>query len=202
MPMRLVTFTESGKSVTYRYSDKQLAFIEAYLDTFNGTGAARRAGYKGNDNVLSTVAWENLRKPKIARLIKQRMAVECMTATENLKHLAQIARGVDIAKYIIEQTVEGDNEKSYTIHSFDMDALRKDGLGRLVKSITPARGGGLRIEFIDRLGALNSIAKHHALFTDVIITAQVDAADKGLLDDDDRKKFAQDILGRIDRRSE
>lgn len=200
MATHLLTLTlDSGESKTYRYTDKQLAFIEHYLDTFNGTESARRAKYKGNDNVLSTVAWENMRKPKIALLIKRRMSVECMTDTENLKHLADIARGVDVTQYVTQEIVETD-DGSYTVFGFDIDRLRKDGHGRLIKSISPTRGGGIRIDFTDRLGALNSIAKHHALFTDVIISAQVDEADKGLLKDDERQDFAAGVLARIARR--
>ncbi len=41
----------------------------------NGTEAARRAGYKGNDNTLATVAAENLRKPAIRQEIDRRMAL-------------------------------------------------------------------------------------------------------------------------------
>ncbi len=43
---------------------KQRAFISWYISAevnCNGTEAARRAGYRGNDNTLATVAFENLR---------------------------------------------------------------------------------------------------------------------------------------------
>src|SRR5262245_11688171 len=53
---------------------KQLHFIAEYCHLENGTEAARRAGYKGSDNVLGVQAHHNLRHPKIASAIKQEMA--------------------------------------------------------------------------------------------------------------------------------
>lgn len=203
MASRKVTLKdESGHSVIYSYTDRQLLFIEHYLNTFNGTESARLAGYKGNVNTLSTVAWENLRKPNIARLIEQRLAAECMSATEALKHLALMARGIDLTKYVTTEIIEDSEGNIKTIRSFDIDKIRDDGHGHLIKSITTLRGGGLRIDFIDRLGAVNSIAKHHALFTDVIINANVDKSDKELLTDAERQNFAANVLSRITRRSE
>ena len=188
---------ENGKKVTYRYTDKQLAFVEAYLLTFNGTESAKLAKYNGTRKVLSIIAFENLRKPKIAALLKMRMSSECMTATETLLHLSKLARGFDITKYITEFTTD-DGEQLVGIN---FEKIRADGFGDLIKSISPQKGGGLRVDIIDRLPALNSVAKIHAMLTDILVNAQVTDEDKGLLDDDDRKRFAASILGRVDRRS-
>ena len=50
---------------------KQLKFIKQYFEcNGNGTEAARRAGYKGNQDVLGVVAFENLRKPNIQSAIE------------------------------------------------------------------------------------------------------------------------------------
>lgn len=49
---------------------KQQLFVQAYLTNgYNGTLAARTAGYKGNENTLNSTATENLRKPAIKALI-------------------------------------------------------------------------------------------------------------------------------------
>ena len=61
-----------------RFTAKQAAFVEWYCSAavnMNGTVAARRAGYKGNDNTLASVAAENLRKPAIRQEIDRRMAL-------------------------------------------------------------------------------------------------------------------------------
>lgn len=51
---------------------KQQLFIDAYLQSFNATDAARKAGYAGNDKTLAQVGAENLRKPYIAEALQQR----------------------------------------------------------------------------------------------------------------------------------
>ena len=51
---------------------KQQTFVAEYLKTGNATEAARRAGYKGNDNTLRVVGQENLLKPAIKKLIEEK----------------------------------------------------------------------------------------------------------------------------------
>ena len=51
-----------------KLTPKQALFVSEYLKTGNGTEAARRAGYKGNDVTLGQVAAENLKKPQIKRI--------------------------------------------------------------------------------------------------------------------------------------
>ena len=60
--------TKKGEKLTI----KQQTFVAEYLKTGNTTEAARRAGYKGNDNTLAQVGNENLRKPKVVELIKSK----------------------------------------------------------------------------------------------------------------------------------
>ena len=69
-----------------RLTDKQIMFIECYIQTLNATEAARRAGYKGNDNTLASVGSENLQKPAIREWIDARL-VELMVTD-----LAQVAK--------------------------------------------------------------------------------------------------------------
>lgn len=54
-------------------TDKQARFIEEYCVDFNGTQAAIRAGY--SLKTAAVQAYENLRKPHIARAIDQRMKI-------------------------------------------------------------------------------------------------------------------------------
>lgn len=56
---------------------KMMQFVYWYTSAevnCNGTEAARRAGYKGTDATLGAVAYENLRKPHIKKLVDQRLA--------------------------------------------------------------------------------------------------------------------------------
>ena len=64
-------------SKQHRFTAKQAAFIKWYCSAMvnmNGTEAARRAGYKGNDRTLAAVAIENLGKPMIREEIDRRIA--------------------------------------------------------------------------------------------------------------------------------
>lgn len=77
---------------------KQAAFVAAYLGVANGNGtlSARIAGYKGNDNTLSTVATENLRKPEIknalAKIEKPRKQKAIADREERLQILTSLIR--------------------------------------------------------------------------------------------------------------
>lgn len=51
---------------------KQQRFIEEYLKVFNGSKAARRAGY--SVKCAHQQAYENLRKPKIKKIIDRAIA--------------------------------------------------------------------------------------------------------------------------------
>lgn len=70
---------------------KQRLFIEAYLANPNATEAARKAGYKGNDNTLRSVGAENLAKPSIANLLNERVEQAIITADEILNGVKDIA---------------------------------------------------------------------------------------------------------------
>lgn len=57
-----------------KLTPKQALFVSEYLKTGNATQAARKAGYKGNDNTLRSVGTENLSKHAIARAIAEKQA--------------------------------------------------------------------------------------------------------------------------------
>lgn len=83
--------TKKGEKLT----PKQEIFVSEYLKTGNATEAARRAGYKGNDSTLQSIAKENLRKPLIQGAIKEAKAkvmdVAIVDATFVLNGLRDIA---------------------------------------------------------------------------------------------------------------
>jgi hypothetical protein len=72
---------------------KQQLFCEFYVGEASGNAslAARLAGYKGNDITLGAVGAENLKKPQIAQLCKQRVEDAAMSANDVLKHITDIA---------------------------------------------------------------------------------------------------------------
>lgn len=150
-------------------TNKQKAFIEHYLETWNATEAARRAGYKGNYNTLGVVGFENVRKPKIAEAIKKRLAEKAMSADEVLSRLADQARA-SVADFISDDDGE-----------IDLVAVKK--MGHLVKSVTRTRQG-LKLELHDAQAALVHIGRHHALFKDKVEHSWREEAEREGVDPD------------------
>jgi phage terminase small subunit len=76
-----------------KLTHKQELFVEAFIGQAkgNGTEAARLAGYSGNDETLSAVATENLRKPLIASRVRVRVDQAGATADRVLSEIADIA---------------------------------------------------------------------------------------------------------------
>lgn len=133
-------------------TDKQQRFIDEYLISFNATDAARRAGYKGNDNTLSVVGHENLRKPRIAKYVKRRLQASHMSSEELLERLGEIARG-DHTGYIDENG------------QVDFKALKDDDMMHLIKEIRHTRTG-MTVKFCDPQQAQALLAKHKGLLVD------------------------------------
>lgn len=147
-----------------KLTNKQKAFIEHYLECWNGTEAARKAGYKGNDNTLAAIGSQNLRKLNIKRRVQDRLDAKAMSANEILDRLAQHARG-DISDYI--------NDFGY----LDFERLKKDGKAHLVKKyiISPtAKGMKVHVEAYDAQSALVQLAKAQGLFTERRINLDID----------------------------
>lgn len=145
---------------------KESLFINAYLGEarFNATEAARIAGYKGNDNTLGVVGFENLRKPKIASIALERLNEAAMSANEVLARLSKQARG-SLADLLTEDG------------QFDLAAARVSGFHDLLKklkvkkTVRRERGGTDEVEDVtyeyeihDPQAALVHLGKFHKLF--------------------------------------
>jgi phage terminase small subunit len=133
--------------------DKQEQFALEYVKDFNGTRAAERAGYGGDDSSLAVTASRLLRKANIRHKVSSLIESNAMSSQEALWRLASMAR-VDISDFI-----KGTNEE----FSLNWTNIRKYGF--LIKSITQTKYG-LKIELHDSQKALELIAKHLGLFTD------------------------------------
>ena len=149
---------------------KQFLFAEGYLETLNATEAARRAGYKGNDNVLAGVGHDNLRKPKIRTYIDERLKEKVMSAEEALTLLSQQAKGVDVTQFVeMREFYERDDQGDLVLADerlhIDLDKIREMGLGHLIKGISQT-SGGIRVQWVDPQKALELMGRYHKLFTD------------------------------------
>jgi phage terminase small subunit len=144
-------------------TNKQQAFVNAYVRTRNATQAAIEAGY--SEQTARQMGSENLSKPDIAEAIRQFFEADAMSAAEVLHHLALIARG-DLGDVLDE------------MGNFDLTKARKANKTNLIKKLkartitsTSNDGDGTdihewEVEPYDRMKALELIGKHLKLFTD------------------------------------
>ena len=138
-----------------RLTGKQRRFINFYLELWNGTEAASRAGYEGDRNVLAATASRLLRNVKIRDAIEKRLESEAMGADEVLWRLGQQARG-NLAEFIDTDVPGG---------ILDMDVVAAKG--HLLKKLSWTKAG-LQIELYDAQAALEKLGKAHRLFVQEI----------------------------------
>lgn len=119
-------------------------FLREYLDCFNATEAARRAGYK----------WPNKMGPQLkkelAGEIEELLAEKLMPLDEALAREAALAR-FDIGPY-----VKGTGDET----RLDVEKMKRDGFGHLIRGIKKGRYG-TTIETADPDAARRQIIKAH-----------------------------------------
>ena len=154
------------KKTAKQLTAKQKIFIDQYLSNgFNATAAAREAGYSGSDNTLSSMGYENLRKPEIASEVLARLNESAMSANECLAIISRQARGS------ISEVLNDAGQ-------FDFEVTKERGADRLIKklkirhTVTTTQNGATidetthELELHDAQAAATLIGKHHKLFTD------------------------------------
>lgn len=136
-----------------RLTSKERLFVEEYLNCWNASEAARRAGYSAKSAYQSGCA--NMKKPNILRAIEARVAERAIKADEVLARLAEQAR-FDANEFLSETG------------EVDMKSAKKRGLGKFIKRLKTQSGehSAIDIEFVDTQGALALLGKHLKLFTD------------------------------------
>jgi len=140
---------------TRKLTGKQEAFVIAYLKNgFNATEAARTAGYKGNENTLAVIGYQNLRKHKILERIEAYFEEKGMAANEVLFRLSEQARS-DITFFI----------DAPTKRQFKLNMEKIKAKGYLIRKIKYTLQGP-EIELYSSQKALELIGKHHRLFVD------------------------------------
>jgi phage terminase small subunit len=137
------------KPLTFR----ERLFVEEYLNCWNASEAARRAGY--SEKSAAEIGRQNLRKLDISRAIEARIAERAISANEVLARLAEQAR-FDANEFLSEAG------------ELDMKSAKKKGLGKFIRRLKSQSGehASVDIEFIDTQGALEKLGKHLKLFTE------------------------------------
>ena len=135
---------------------KQRVFIEEYLQCWNATEAALRAGY--SKRTARSIGSENLTKPDIADAIEKRISEMAMGANEVLIRLGDMARA-SLEDFV---TVYGKGKNEWYL---DLPKIIAAGKAHLIKSLVPTQYG-LKVELHDKQKALELLGRNHKLFVD------------------------------------
>ncbi|GAF90595.1 unnamed protein product [marine sediment metagenome] len=128
-----------------KLTKKRRVFVEEYLECWNATKAAEKAGYAHPGSQGSRL----LQNVDIQALIEQRISEKALSADEVLLLLGKHARS-DVSKYV---------DDTGTI---DFKTVKEDG--QPVRKITHRKGQHSSIELYDAQSALALLGKHHGLF--------------------------------------
>lgn len=133
-------------------TDKQRAFVYAYIQCLNATESARLAGYKGDDNTLAVVGWENLRKPNIRAEIDAVLSKQVMSVHEVLRRQTEIA-SLDVTDFF---------DFTGNLPMFKPEKAKERGVLHLIKSFKIS-DKEFKVEFYDAQRAQETLAKYHDL---------------------------------------
>jgi len=153
------------KEKPQKFTLKQAAFISWYCSAvvnFNGTEAARRAGYAGNNVTLANVATENLQKPYIRAEIDKRVAKALSGADVTVE--AVLRRLQVIGDKALEEGKYGDAIRAAELH------------GKYLKMFTD------RIEHVQSIEDISTDELRH-LLVEIMEAGQIDI--RGLVAKDD-----------------
>jgi phage terminase small subunit len=133
---------------------KRQAFVNHYVQCWNASEAARRAGY--SERSAGSIGHELLKKPEIQDAVSARVAELTMSAHEVLLRLAADARA-DMADFY---DVQEDG-------SWKLNLNKAAALGRthLIKKLGYNQYGPT-IELVDSQAARVHLGRHHGLFVE------------------------------------
>jgi len=153
-------------------NNKQKVFVNEYLQSFNATDAAKKAGY--SEKTAYSIGQENLKKPEIAAEIQRRLEALTMSADEVLVRLTEQARG-SMEDFLEFQEVEYDPPriddaghevtKDVVCVGINLVKAKQAGKLHLIKSVVRGKQG-LKIELYDAQKALELIGRARGQFVD------------------------------------
>lgn len=165
-------------------TNKQRAFIDAYLESWNAAEAARKAGYKGRSD---SVGQQVLRNIVVAEEVSRRIEERAVKPKEVLDRLGNHAKS-DVGQFfkevhrwtqwprpteevIDEKLGQDENGKDVTFYLvramvLDLDKMLDPEYSRLVKKFTDSPKSGLSIELYDAQSALEKLGKALGVLTE------------------------------------
>ena len=138
---------------------QQRAFVEAYVKSWNASGAASSAGY--SEKTAYAQGHRLLKHVEVAEAIKERLTEMKMSADEVLTRTADIARGN------LSEWIDADG-------NVDIAAMRAAGMGHLIKRYDVTRrilkdGTEVvttKVELYPADLAHDRLLRHHGLYQD------------------------------------
>ena len=138
---------------------KQRTFALEYIICKNGTEAARRAGYAGDDATLAVTASRLLRNAKVVEFINERFAEMAMRADEVIARMSEQA-SADMGDFI---------DVKHNWVSINLERAKDNNKLHLIKKIKQGKYG-VELELYDAQAAQRTLAQHHGLLkTEVTI---------------------------------
>jgi phage terminase small subunit len=152
------------------FTNRQRAFIEHYLTSWNAAEAARLAGY--SEKTARFIGCENLTKPNIRAEIDRRLQAMTMGSNEVLSRLSQQASA----------SMEDFIDLSWGVPRIALGKAAAAGKLHLLKKISYDKEGRLSgIELHDSQSALVQLGRYHKLFTDrVVVDWRKEAEEAGI----------------------
>lgn len=149
---------------------KQSRFVAEYLIDLNATQAAIRAGY--STKRADAMGHENLRKPEIAQAVQSAMLARSeRTEVTQDRVLAEYAK----LAFLDPRRFYDANGGLIPVPLLPADVAA--ALSSMEISVERGKGGGedgptfadvTKIKFVDKKGALDSVARHLGMFTDKV----------------------------------
>lgn len=149
-----LTQTEKKVQAEATLRVQQQAFVEHYLETWNASEAARRAGY--SKKTAGQQGHRLLKNVEVRRLIEARLAELSMGPNEVLARLTEMATS-SMEDFI--------NPDKLGVRVVDLKRAAERGKMHLVKKVAETQHG-LAIELHDQQAALVQLGRFHGLFID------------------------------------
>lgn len=100
-----------------KLTPKQQLFADFYLQHFNGTKAAKQAGY--SEKTAYAIAYENLNKPQIKQYIEEKykaaLSVNVASIDETMAYFTGVMRGEVKDQFELDTSIKDRNEAAKEI---------------------------------------------------------------------------------------
>ena len=151
------TKTKKEKKLT----TKQLAFVGYYLEMWNATKAAEKAGYKcAKDNVCKIINY-----PLIKAEIEKQLIASRISGDEIISRMSQIAQ-LNAANFFEFEEKVDQNTGEVKTELVDVNWKEVKEKGYLLKKLSYSRQGKPILEFYDPQWAQEKLGKHLGIFNE------------------------------------